>query len=113
MMRYARRVNSLSELGVTKLDVLDQLDEIKVCVAYEHEGERIEDFPYHQTVLHNVKPIYETLPGWKTDLTGITDRSELPTAALEYLAFIEKQCGIPVRLVGVGPGRKQVLNFAA
>ena len=113
MMRYARRVNSLSELGVTKLDVLDQLDEIKVCVAYEHEGERIEDFPYHQTVLHNVKPIYETLPGWKTDLTGITDRSELPTAALEYLTFIEEQCGIPVRLVGVGPGRKQVLNFAA
>ncbi len=113
MMRYARRVNSLSELGITKLDVLDQLDEIKVCVAYEHEGERIDDFPYHQTVLHNVKPIYETLPGWKTDLTGIRDRSELPTAALDYLTFIEEQCGIPVRLVGVGPGRKQVLDFAA
>ena len=113
MMRYARRVNSLSELGVTKLDVLDRLDEIKVCVAYEHEGERIEDFPYHQTVLHNAKPIYETLPGWKTDLTGITDRSELPTASLDYLTFIEEQCGMPVRLVGVGPGRKQVLDFAA
>jgi adenylosuccinate synthase len=113
MMRYARRVNSLSELAVVKLDVLDQLDEIKVCVAYEHEGERIEDFPYHQTVLHNVKPIYETLPGWKTDLTQVTDRSELPKQAEEYLTFLQEQCGMPVRLVGVGPGRRQVLNFAA
>jgi adenylosuccinate synthase len=113
MMRYARRVNSLSELGVTKLDVLDDLDSIKVCVAYEHEGERLEDFPYHQTVLHNVTPIYETLPGWKTDLTSATDRSELPTAALDYLTFIEEQCGMPVGLVGVGPGRKQVLDFQA
>lgn len=113
MMRYARRVNSLSELGVTKLDVLDDLDSIKVCVAYEHDGERIEDFPYHQTVLHNVTPIYETLPGWRTDLTEVTDRSELPTAALDYLTFIEEQCGMPVGLVGVGPGRKQVLDFHA
>jgi len=113
MMRYARRVNSLSELAVVKLDVLDQLDEIKVCVAYEHEGERIEDFPYHQTVLHNVKPIYETLPGWKTDLTQVTDRSELPRQAEEYLTFLQEQCGMPIRLVGVGPGRKQVLSFSA
>ncbi len=113
MMRYARRVNSLSELAIVKLDVLDQLDEIKVCVAYEHEGERIEDFPYHQTVLHNVKPIYETLPGWKTDLTQVTDRSELPRQAEEYLTFLQEQCGMPIRLVGVGPGRKQVLAFSA
>ena len=111
MMRYARRVNSLSELGITKLDVLDDLDEIKVCVAYEHESERIDDFPYHQTVLHKVKPIYETLPGWKTDLTAITDRADLPTEASDYLYFIEEQCGMPVSLVGVGPGRKQVLEF--
>lgn len=113
MMRYARRVNSLSELAIVKLDVLDQLDEIKVCVAYEHEGERIEDFPYHQTVLHNVTPIYETLPGWKTDLTQVTDRSELPKQAEEYLTFLQEQCGMPIRLVGVGPGRKQVLAFSA
>ncbi len=113
MMRYARRVNSLSELAIVKLDVLDQLDEIKVCVAYEHNGKRIDDFPYHQTVLHEVTPVYETLPGWKTDLTGITDRADLPTAAEEYLSFIQEQCGMPVTLVGVGPGRKQVVKFAA
>ncbi len=111
MMRYARRVNSLSELAIVKLDVLDQLDEIKVCVGYEHEGQRIDDFPYHQTVLHKVKPIYETLPGWKTDLTKVTDRSELPKQADEYLTFIEEQCAMPVTMVGVGPGRKQVLTF--
>jgi len=64
-------------------------------------------------VLHNVEPIYEELPGWRTDLTGVTDRSELPSAAAEYLAFIEEQCRLPVRLVGVGPGRGQVLDFAA
>ncbi len=113
MMRYARRVNSLSELAIVKLDVLDQLDEIKVCVGYEHEGERIDDFPYHQTVLHNVTPIYETLPGWKTDLTQVTDRSELPKEADEYLMFLQEQCGMPVTMVGVGPGRKQVLNFTS
>jgi len=111
MMRYARRVNSLSELAIVKLDVLDKLDEIKVCVAYEHEGERIEDFPYHQTVLHNVKPIYETLPGWKADLTGVTDRADLPKEADDYLTFLQEQCGMPVTMVGVGPGRKQVLTF--
>ncbi len=113
MMRYARRVNSLSELAIVKLDVLDQLDEIKVCVAYEHEGERIEDFPYHQTVLHNVKPICETLPGWKTDLTGVTDRADLPKEADDYLTFLQEQCGMPVTMVGVGPGRKQVLTFTS
>ena len=113
MMRYARRVNSLSEMAIVKLDVLDQLDEIKVCIAYEHEGERLEDFPYHQTVLHNVKPIYETLPGWKTDLTSVTDRADLPKEADDYLMFLQEQCGMPVSMVGVGPGRKQVLTFTS
>ncbi len=113
MMRYARRVNSLTELGITKLDVLDQLDTIKVCVAYEHNGERLDEFPYHQSVLHQARPIYEELPGWKTDLTGVTDRAELPSQAADYLSFLEEHCGVPVRLVGVGPGRKQVLDFAA
>ena len=112
MMRYARRVNSLSELGITKLDVLDDLDTIKVCVGYEHDGVRVDDFPYHQSVLHSVTPIYEELPGWKTDLTAITDRADLPKEAADYLTFIQEQCEIPVRLVGVGPGRKQVLDFS-
>ncbi|NNC79253.1 MAG: adenylosuccinate synthase [Acidimicrobiales bacterium] len=113
MMRYARRVNSLSELAITKLDVLDQLDTVKVCVGYEHDGQRIDDFPYHQSTLHQVTPIYEEMPGWKTDLTGVRTRPELPSEARDYLAFIEEQCEMQVTLVGVGPGRKQVLDFSA
>ena len=113
MLRYARRVNSLSELAIAKLDVLDQLDEIKVCVGYENDGEKLVDFPYHQSVLHNVTPIYETLPGWKTDLTGVTSKTELPGEAAGYLNFLSEQCGLPIPHVGVGPGRKQVFDFSA
>ncbi len=113
MMRHAARLNSLSEIGVTKLDVLDTLPTIKVCVAYELDGERFERMPYHQSVLHKVTPVYEELPGWETDLSAVTDRSELPRAALDYLAFVEAQVGVPITMVGVGPGREQVLNFTS
>ena len=113
MLRYATRVNSLSELAITKLDVLDGLDAIKVCVAYEADGERYDHLPYHQSVLHRSKPIYEELPGWQTDLSEVTERSQLPAEAEAYLQFVENQIGIPVGMVGVGPGRRQVLNFNA
>ena len=111
MLRQAARVNGLSELAVTKLDVLDTLDTIKMCVAYEADGERYHHMPYHQSVLHKVTPVYEELPGWRTDLTAITKRSQLPTEALDYVAFMEEQVGVKVGLVGVGPGREQFLRF--
>ena len=111
MLRQAVRVNGLSELAVTKLDVLDTLDTIKLCVAYEADGERYRHMPYHQSVLHHVTPIYEELPGWRTDLTGITEKSQLPREALDYVAFLEQQVGVKVSLVGVGPGRDQFLRF--
>ena len=110
MMRQAVRVNSLSEIALTKLDVLDQLDEVSVCVAYDVEGERHETLPYHQSDLHHAKPIYETLPGWKTDLTAMTEPGDLPVEARNYLAFLEDQVGCPVSLVGVGPGREQFVH---
>ncbi|WP_208027494.1 adenylosuccinate synthase [Rhabdothermincola sediminis] len=113
MLRHAVRLNSLSELALTKLDVLDTLPEVKVCVAYELDGERFEHLPYHQSVLHKVTPIYETLPGWTTDLSSVTERRQLPPHALDYVAFLEQQVGVPIRLVGVGPGRDQFLHFAA
>ncbi len=112
MMRHAVRLNSLSEVALTKLDVLDTFDTVKVCIAYELDGERFEHLPYHQSVLHKVKPIYAELPGWKTDLTGATERHHLPAAALEYVAFLQQQVGVPISLVGVGPGREQFLHFA-
>ena len=110
MLRYAVRVNSLTELAVAKLDVLDNLDTLKVCVAYDDNGQRHEWMPYHQSVLHRAIPVYEELPGWQSDLTDVTDKDDLPTAAEGYLAFIEQEVGVPVNLVGVGPGRQQVLR---
>lgn len=112
MMRHAVRLNSMSELAITKLDILGGLGPLKICVAYEYEGERLENMPYHQSVLHKVKPIYEELPGWDEDTSEVTNKNDLPAAALEYLRFLEAQVGVPITLVGVGPGRDQYVNFA-
>ena len=112
MMRQAARVNSLSEIALTKLDVLDTFDSIKVCVAYEIDGERVEHLPYHQSDFHAAVPIYEELPGWKTDLSAFTRREQLPKEALDYLDFLETQVGVPITLVGTGPGRDQFVHFS-
>jgi adenylosuccinate synthase len=113
MLRQAVRVNSLSEVALTKLDILDSLDRVKVCVAYELDGERYRYMPYHQSVLHNVTPVYEELPGWGTDLSAVTSPDQLPTEASGYIAFLEEQIGVPIRLVGVGPEREQFLDMTA
>jgi adenylosuccinate synthase len=113
MMRHAVRLNSLSEVALTKLDVLDGLDVIKVCVAYEIDGERVEHLPYHQSALHKAVPVYEEFEGWRTDLSAFTERAQLPAAARRYISFLEAQIGVPISLVGVGPGRDQFLHFAA
>jgi len=110
MMRHAVRVNSASEIALTKLDVLDQLDSLKVCVAYEVDGQRLEHLPYHQSDLHKAVPIYEELAGWKTDISSITSPGDLPAAAADYIAFLEDQISCRIRLVGVGPGREQFLD---
>jgi adenylosuccinate synthase len=111
MLRQAVRLNSLTELAITKLDVLDAFDTLKVCVAYEAAGEKYLHPPYHQSVLHKVKPVYEELPGWNTGLTRATTLDDLPEAARHYLDFLADACGVPVGLVGVGPGRDQFVQF--
>jgi adenylosuccinate synthase len=111
MLRHAARVNSLSELAITKLDVLDSFDEIKMCVAYEIDGERVERLPYHQSDFHRAKPIYETFPGWKTDLTGATEPGHLHPNAQSYLRALEDQVGVKVSLASTGPGRDQFLHW--
>ncbi|MDA8148792.1 MAG: adenylosuccinate synthase [Actinomycetota bacterium] len=113
MLRQAARLNSLTEVALTKLDVLDAFETVKVCVAYEAGGERFTLPPYHQSVLHQVTPIYEELPGWQTDLSGATELGDLPQTARDYVGFLAEQIGVPVRLVGVGPGREQFIRFAA
>jgi len=111
MLRQAVRLNALTEVALTKLDVLDGFDTLKVCVAYEADGQRYRHVPYHQSVLHKVKPVYEEVPGWTDDLSGATSLADLPTAAKEYVAFLSEQAGVHIRLVGVGPGREQFVDF--
>jgi adenylosuccinate synthase len=113
MARQAVRLNSLTEVALTKLDVLDTFETVKVCVGYEAEGKRYDLPPYHQSTFHQVRPIYEELPGWRQDLTRMTSAADLPRAAQDYVAFLAEQIGVPVRMVGVGPGREQFVQFAA
>jgi adenylosuccinate synthase len=110
MLRHSVRLNSLSELAITKLDVLDPFDSVRVCVAYEADGRRFERFPDDQSLLHKATPIYEDLPGWGTDLSSATEADHMPAAALDYIAFLEDQVGVPIPLVGVGPGRDQYVQ---
>jgi len=113
-LRYAARINSLTALVITKLDVLSGLEAIPVCTRYRSgEGAELDHFPYHQSVLHHVEPEYVELPGWEEDIGGCRSEADLPTAAREYLAFVAEAVGVPVALVGVGPGRDQVIWTAA
>jgi adenylosuccinate synthase len=107
MARQAARLNSLSDIALTKLDVLDALESVKVCVAYEADGKRYDYPPYHQSVLHAVTPVYEELEGWREDLTACTSFDEMPVAARDYVAFLATCTGVPIHVVGVGPGREQ------
>ncbi len=110
MLRQAVRLNSLTEIFVTKLDVLDPLETIKVCVAYEVDGERYDHVPYHQSLLHRAVPVYEELPGWQADCSGATTLDELPPAAQDYVHFLAEQARVPLGYVGVGPGRLQTVH---
>jgi adenylosuccinate synthase len=113
MLRHAVRLNSLSELSITKLDILDTFETLKVCVAYEVDGTRHDHLPYHQSDLHAATPVYEELPGWKEDLTQVTERADLPPNAVSYLEFLQEQVGVPISIVGTGPGRDQYVHFSA
>jgi adenylosuccinate synthase len=113
MLRHAVRLNSLSEVAITKLDVLDAFDEVKVCVAYEVDGRRIDHLPDNQSVLHRAVPVYETFPGWGSDLSEATEPGHLPDKAREYVRFLEAQVGVPINLLGVGPGRDQYVQFSS
>ncbi len=113
LLRHAVRVNSLSEIAVTKLDVLSAFDTIKVCIGYLDGDVAYEHVPYHQSVLHRVRPVYRELPGWLTDLSGARTVSDLPEAARAYLDVVAEFTGVPVSYVGVGPGREQYVRIAA
>jgi adenylosuccinate synthase len=109
-LRYAARINSMSGLVITKLDVYSGFDSIKVATRYRGAEEAtFETFPYHQSVLHHATGEYEELPGWREDITEARSESDLPQNARDYLRYIADFIGVPIVLVGVGPGREQVV----
>ncbi len=107
--RYATRVNGLTELFLTKLDVLSGWETIPVCVAYDVDGERHEEMPMTQTEFHHATPIYEQLPGWGIDISGCRSFGELPANARAYVRALEDLSGTSFWAVGVGPGREQTV----
>ena len=107
--RYAAELNGFNSVALTKLDVLDALDEIKVCTGYEINGTRVETFPAVAQDLREIKPIYETLKGWKTETLGITKIEDLPEKAREYVEFLSKSIGVEIGLISTGPERDQTI----
>jgi adenylosuccinate synthase len=113
MMRHAVRINSCSHLAMTGLAVLSVLDEVKVCVGYVgDDGTHYDHVPYHQSVLHKVKPVYEVFEGWNTDVGHARTMDELPTKAREFVAFVEEFAGVPFAFVTVGRAREQIITPA-
>lgn len=107
--RYATRVNGLTDIFLTKLDVLTGIKEIPVCVAYEVDGKRVEEVPVSQTDFHHAKPIYEIYPGWDEDITSAKKLSDLPENARNYVAALEKLSGTRISAIGVGPERNATI----
>lgn len=108
-LRYAIMINGVTQLIMMKSDVLDGFDEIKACVAYEIDGQRVEDFPYSLDTVE-VTPIYETLPGWKTDMTAMKDESQFPKEFTDYIKFLEEHLQTPITIVSIGPDREQTIE---
>jgi adenylosuccinate synthase len=105
----AVRLNSISGFVVTKLDVLGELNEINICIAYEYNGKKLNDFPASLKVLAKCNPIYETLPGWSEDISGIRRFDDLPENAVNYLKRVEELVKTPIDIVSVGPGRNETI----
>lgn len=106
-LRYAIMVNGVTQLIMMKSDVLDSFDAIKVCVAYRQNGKRIDYFPYD--IETGIEPIYEVLPGWKTDMTQMTREEEFPKAFKDYISFLETQLETPIKIISIGPDRSQTI----
>lgn len=106
-LRYAIMINGVTQLILMKSDVLDTFDTIKACVAYKVNGKETREFPFN--IEEGVEPVYQELPGWKTDMTGITSEDQLPKAFVDYIHFLEEQLETPARIISVGPDREQTI----
>lgn len=110
ILRFAVRINGLTALAVNKLDTLTGIDKIKVCVAYTKNGERIENFPTDISDLEGCEPVYVEVDGWKENIESARSYDDLPAAAKAYIGLIERETGVPVKMIGVGPDREQNIN---
>ena len=110
VVNYAARVNGLTDLAITKLDVLGGLDAIKICTAYECDGVEYTTVPEHQSVFYHAKPKYIEVPGWHEDISGCRSFYDLPREAKDYIDLIEQLSGVRVSLIAVGPDREQTIN---
>ncbi|MHB8858880.1 MAG: adenylosuccinate synthase [Thermoleophilia bacterium] len=114
ILNYAVRLNGLTGLAITKLDVLSGLDQINVCSMYEYDHDGVQenyiDFPPHQSIFYHCKPVLQSLPGWKADISGVRKLADLPVEARDYLELISEEAGVPVKMVSVGPGRDELVE---
>ena len=111
LLNYSRMINGIERAAITKLDVLSYLEEIKVCVGYEINGKKLHSYPTNVNQMMQVTPVYETLPGWQTDISNIKNYDELPGAAKDYLTFISQQSGFEISMISVGPRRSQTIEL--
>lgn len=109
VVKYAAMVNSLDYLAITRLDILDGLDTIKICTGYKYQGQLLQEYPASLDVLEHVEPVYEEMPGWKTDISGCQSYDELPEAARHYVERISELVEVPLGIVSVGPNRSQTI----
>lgn len=108
-MRYAQRLNGADALAVTKLDVLDDFDEVRMCTGYRYKGEVLTEFPADLDVFHGAEPVYQSFPGWKSSTVGTTAYDKLPRAARDFLEVMEREIGAPVGMVSTGPRREETV----
>ena len=110
MLRHAVRINSLTEIALTKLDVLDTFEEVQMCVGYELDGRPFHGYPDRAEVLGRITPVMVTLPGWRTSLAGVRAFDQLPVAAQTFITALEREIGVPITYVGTGPGRDHMVE---
>lgn len=111
LLNYSRMINGIQRVAITKLDVLSYLDEIKVCVGYELNGKELDSFPTDIETLEHIKPVYVSLPGWKSDISKVRYYDDLPENAKNYLSFIAEKSGFEISIISVGPRREQTIEL--
>lgn len=110
LIKYSNAINHYTSFNLTKLDILDDFEELKICIGYKLDSEELPSFPANLDVLASVEPVYKTFPGWKTQTTGIKTFQELPETCRQYIEFIEEFTGVGVKWVGTGPAREAMIT---